>query len=246
MGPGEILGSGQLVNVAEDTAPRLVEFGDSRQIMGALHANGSMLLRSRHHQNWLTPEDFSLNGEEAFRERMIPHPLLYVPQPFANFGRTIQTARSKSRSEWGLVQTMLAATFLKNARFCDARLAALFADARGKRPPVTTVLLLAALAEPACRDDLLRHANFTDWVLLLRGLGRRPNVLWRVIRSRWRHRNWWRLLDQYTAARFEELRDTSHNRAAISVKGGNNQKKSIALHRNFGDSTCRRPDTTSE
>ena len=136
---------------------------------------------------------------------MISHPILYVPQPLAIFAVTLQTSRSKSRAEWATVQAMLAGTFLKNAHYSDARLAELFAEARAKKPPVTNALLLAGLAEPACRN-LLRHARFWDWLLLLRGFVRRPNVLWSVLRSRRRHEDWWRILDQHTAARFKELR----------------------------------------
>jgi glycosyltransferase involved in cell wall biosynthesis len=196
--------TGELANPDEKTGSRLVEFGDARQIMGALHANGAMILRSRPGETYATPSGWPFAGMEAFRDRMIPHPILYVNQPLAIFSRTLQTNRSQSHSEWALVQTMLASTFLKCSHYSHTRLAQLFADARVKQPPVTNVLLLAGLVEPACRN-LLWQAKTRDWLLLLRGLARRPNVLWRVIRSRWRHQDWWRLLDQYTAARFEEV-----------------------------------------
>jgi glycosyltransferase involved in cell wall biosynthesis len=195
----------QLANYDENTESRLVEFGDARQIMGALHANGAMLLRSRLGETYTTPPGWPFAGMEALRDRMIPHPILYVNQPLAIFSRTLHTSRSQSHSEWALVQTMLASTFLKHAHYDHARLAVLFADARAKQPPVTNVLLLAGLVEPACRN-LLCYSKTRDWLLLVRGLVRRPNVLWRIIRSRWHHQDWWELLDQYTAARFEELR----------------------------------------
>lgn len=204
--------TGQFANPPEQSGARLVEFGDATQMMGALHANGAMIMRSRDNKTYLTPPNIPFVVIEAFRERMIPHPLLYVPQPLAIFSRTLQTSRSESRAEWAVVQMILAATFIKHSQYSDARLAKLFADARAKQPPATNSLLWAALMESACRS-LLRHSKIGDWLLLLRGLIRRPNVLWRVICSRRRHEDWWRFLDHYTAARFKDLR--SHQDASV-------------------------------
>jgi glycosyltransferase involved in cell wall biosynthesis len=197
--------TGKFMNPPEQGAPRYISFGTTRQAMMAVHANGAMLLRSRPDGIYKTPVDFPFLGMEAFRERMIPHPVLYVPQPLGIWSRTLQSARSRDRADWDIVHTILAATFYKNADCSNAQLAALLADARGTRPPTTRPLILAALMEPCCRK-LLRHSRLTDWVLLLRGIVWRPKVFWRVISSLWQHREWWQLLDQNTAARFCELR----------------------------------------
>ena len=162
-------------------------------------------MRSRSGETYPTPADWPLAAIEPLRERMMLHPLLYVPVPLAVFAKTRESARSKSRAEWAIIQTMLAATFFKHSHYSETRLSELFADARAKQPPVTNEFLFAALIEPAARG-LLRHSNVGDWLLLLRGVLRRPNVLWEVLRSRRRHEEWWRLLDQCTAARFSELR----------------------------------------
>jgi glycosyltransferase involved in cell wall biosynthesis len=197
--------TGQFVNLPEQGNPRIIEFGAARQIMGAVHANGAMLLRSGPGEFYETLTDFPFAAVEAIRERMISHPLLYVPRPLAVFAKTRQTARSESRAEWAIAQTILAATFFKHANYSEVHIAELFADARRRRPPATNALLLAALVEPECRS-LLRYAKMTDWLLLLRGVIRRPSVLWRVVQSRQRHANWWRFIDQHTAARFNQLR----------------------------------------
>jgi hypothetical protein len=196
--------TGNCVNPLEKTEARLVDFGDARHIFGPLHANGAMLLRSRSNETFPTPEDWPFFGIEAFRERMIPHPLLYVPRPLAIYAETIQTSRSKSRAEWETIQTILAATFIKHV---DDRLscAELFSNLRARRPPSTNPLLLAAIVEPRCRH-LLRHSTIDDWLVLLRCLLRRPSVLWHVVRSRWYHVDWWELIDRNTLIRFEELR----------------------------------------
>ena len=205
LGDGSWRDTGHLVNPPEQTGPRLAHFGDPIQIMGARYGQGAMLMRSRSGETYPTPADWPLAAIEPLRERMMLHPLLYVPEPLALFAKTRQSARSESRAEWAIIQTMLAATFFKHSHYSDARISAIFSDARAKQPPITNMFLFAALIEPTCRD-LLRHSNVGDWLLLLRGLLRRPNVLWEVLRSRRRHAEWWRLLDQYTAARFGELR----------------------------------------
>jgi hypothetical protein len=198
--------TGLLVNVAEQPCrPRLVEFGGFRQMAGALHGNGAMLMRSRPAESYELPLDWPFALVEPFRERMMRHPLLYVPKPLAVFCRTRQTARAESRAEWAVAQTLLAATFLKHCHYSDAHVSEWFAQARRMRPPLTTTMMLAALIEPSCRP-LLRHSRPSDWLLLFRGLVRRPNLFWQVIRSRRRHPDWWSLLDRFSAARFAEHR----------------------------------------
>jgi glycosyltransferase involved in cell wall biosynthesis len=203
---GSWIDTGRLVN-PDGEGPRLIEFGDERQIIGALHANGAMLLRSVRGRDYALPSNLPFNAMEAFRERMIPHPLLYVPRPLAVFSKTLKTHRSRSHSEWTAVQTMLAATFLKYARYDRNKLVGIFKEARAKSPPVTNVLLLAAIVESECRG-LLHHSVLKDWFMMLRSVIRRPQVFWTVICSKWRHADWWRMLDYYTSERFAELRQS--------------------------------------
>ena len=106
------------------------------------------------------------------------------------------------------MQTMLAAIFIKYSSYTDTQLSELFAAARAQRPPSTNVLIFAALVEPDCRN-LLRHSTPTDWRLWFRGLIRRPNVLYRVLGSRRRNPDWWRILEFHTAARL--MRCVSHD-----------------------------------
>jgi glycosyltransferase involved in cell wall biosynthesis len=196
--------TGKLVNSPEQTEACLVDFGHVRQITGALHANGAMLLRSRINETYQTPQDYPFFGVEVFRERMIPHPLLYVPKPLAVYAVTLATSRSESRAAWETVQTIFAATFIKHAGE-HLPVADLLTEVRAQQPPGTNPLMLAAIVEPQCRF-LLRHTKVDDWILLLRCLLRRPNVLWHVVRSRWRHVDWWQLIDRNTSMRFEELK----------------------------------------
>ena len=173
--------------------------------MGALHANGAMIRRSRSHETYQRELNFPFSTIEAFRERMFPHPLLYVPKPLAIFSRTLQTARSESRAEWAAVQTILRRPLSNMQIMMSHTLADMFIEARAKHPPNTSILILAALLQPGCRG-LLGHSVLKDWLLLLRGVLWRPRVFLSVLRSRRLYPDWWRLLEQQTAERFKERR----------------------------------------
>lgn len=193
---------GTCVHSEDNTTPQRISWGQPGQFFGALHANGACLIRSRPGQDYTTPAvPFSLI--EAFRERMFPHPMVYVPNALAHFTHTRTTARSDDRGAWAVAQTMLAATFLKHAG--PAALATAWERAENQTPPATGTLLLAALIEPTCRP-LWRRAPLAAKLKLLRGVARRPRVFGRVLRSRRRHADWWDFLDRHTAARFAESR----------------------------------------
>ena len=202
---GDVRDTGCTAHALEpDGQPRRVAWSQPAQIFGALHAHGAALFRSRAGYDFTTPV-VPIALVEAFRERLFPYPLVYVPEPLAQFTRTRQTARSEDRGEWAITQTMLAATFLKHAAYGDAQLVALWQEARSRQPPATGTLLLASYAEPACRT-LRRHARPIDWLRLLRGLVRRPALFSQVMGSRRRHADWWQFLDTATAARFAAQR----------------------------------------
>lgn len=199
---GSFKDTGRCVWPDETVPVRRFSWGDPRQLSGALHSHGAALIRSKVGDDFATPM-VPIAAVELFRERALPHPLLMVTAPLANFSVTRQSARSQDAGEWAEVQTALAATFLKHAGYDAARLGEVWAAARAQRPPATSTLLFAGLVEPACRP-LLRHAAAADWLRLARGLIRRPGVLRRVLRSRESHPEWWRFLEHHTAARFAE------------------------------------------
>jgi hypothetical protein len=190
----------------EGDQPRAIPWGQPTQVQGALHSNGAALRRSRPGQSFTVP-NIPFAAVETFRERTFPHPLILVPQPLAHYSLTVSSARSDDHAEWACMQTMFAATFLKHAHYSPERLAALWAAARAETPPATAPLLLALLVEPAGRSRRA-PAQAGDWLLLARGLIRRPTVLRRVLASRRQHRDWWEFLDRATAARFAEARAT--------------------------------------
>jgi Glycosyl transferase family 2 len=198
--------TGRLVQpYREGNAPRRIAWGQTAQLGGALHSNGAALIRSRADQQFVIPP-VPLAVIEMFRERIFPHPMVFVPRPLANFSLTLQTARSPDRAEWAAMQALLAAAFLKHAHYDDSQLAALWQEARAEKPPRSTTLLLASLITPSGRR-LRRPARVGDWLLLLRGALRRPAVLWRALNVRRGHQNWWDFLDRSTAARFAERKN---------------------------------------
>ncbi len=177
-------------------------WGHPRQICGALHSNGAALIRSRGGDDFRIPE-VPFASIEPFRERMFPHPLTLIPEPLANFSITLQSARSRDPAEWAEVQAMLAATFFLECPWDEARLRRLWDEARAEKPSGATNLILASLAHPAVRA-LRRHARWSDWLVVWRGFVRRPDLCFRILRSRHKHAGWWHFLETHTKARWQE------------------------------------------
>lgn len=195
--------TGSTVNSLEDEdLPRLIWFGGWPQIMGAVHAHGAMLARSAPNGTLATPLDWPLAAIEHFRERMTPHPLLYLPQPMAIFSKTLKTARSETRAEWVAAQSLLAASFIKHISSAD-ELNDVVCFTRAKHPISTNILIFAAMIEVSCRG-LLSHLAARDWWRFIRSTLRRPYVIWHVLCARRRYSEAWQLLDNATAQRFGE------------------------------------------
>jgi hypothetical protein len=196
--------SGRSVNPSEpfDSPPRPVRWGCPRQVMGGIHANGAMLMRSRSGENYATP-DIPLAGVEAYRERMFPYPLVYVPQSLANFAQTLQTARNDAASAFGAFQVALSASFVRHGSFNEPQLREIWIYFKNQHPPMTNELLAAALI---CQEARLfiRFASFADWARFLLNAGRHPWSSFHKLRIHTEHPNWWNELDRLTAARFAE------------------------------------------
>jgi glycosyltransferase involved in cell wall biosynthesis len=194
--------TGNCVKPREDPSPRLVAWGHPRQALGALHANGAMLVRSRPGQAFPAP-DVPFTAVEPTRERQFPHPLLYVPEPLAIYAVTRRTERAGDRSEWFAFQVVLLATYVRHAKLDDAGIAALWRHHRASCPVPSNVFLCAALVDGRCRA-LLRHATGRDWRQLMRSAIGHPVSVWRAWRVRQRRPHWWDTLDRHTADRFAE------------------------------------------
>jgi len=188
--------------VTLNLAPRLIRWGHRQQLMGAVHANGAMLMRSRPGQGYTTPE-IPFAGVETYRERMVPHPLVYVPQPLANFSRTLQTARTQGVADWGAFQVIMAATFLRHSAYSLAQFKETWDHFDNQKPSMTNELIAAALV---CREarPLLRFAGFSHWFRFLINSVRHPFSVYHKLRVRAEHTDWWNRIDLSTTTRFAE------------------------------------------
>jgi hypothetical protein len=195
--------TGRLVRAgSSDYAPFRCHWPHAIQCFGALHANGAMLLRTRRDQSFPTPS-MEFGGTEAVRERSIPHPLLFVPEPLAVIAFTQSTHRSKNAAIWAVNQVLLSATFLKHAKIDASFRVQLWADARNTSPRMTDTLMLATLQDRSVLHHL-SHATLGDWWHLLLHSVRHPVVLLRILRSRTLRPEIWNFLDLHSAARTKE------------------------------------------
>jgi glycosyltransferase involved in cell wall biosynthesis len=200
---GEWSDTGRTVNpVPVDLRPVLFRWPHPRQCFGALHANGSILFRTKPGRGFPTP-DMDLGGTEAMRERSFPHPLLYIPEPLAVFSLTQTTARSKNVSIWGTYQVLITAAYLKHAGGTPESWCRLWADARAAKPRMTSTLLLASFQESRLLPRL-RYSRPEDWLRFLLQSVRRPMVFLRLLFARQRAPEVWRFVDLHSAERARE------------------------------------------
>jgi len=205
---GSFRDTGECVRpIPPDAAAQPFVFGQPEQIFGAIHSNGACLVRCRPGRSFRTPP-VPFIGMEMFRERAFPHPMIFQPEPLANFSRTLQSERSDDRLAWAEITALFAASFLKHAAWSGADFARLFRDARSRRPPQTSPLLAAGLVDPSCRS-LWKFSTLADWLIFLRGAVARPALVGRLISARGRHADWWRFLDEHTARQFAGKNSTA-------------------------------------
>ena len=175
---------------------RLVPWGHTHQASGAWHSHSATLIRCTTGRDFRTPE-VPISATEIFRERAFPHPLVVTPKPLANFTITQTTARTSDVAEWAEVQAALVATFAQVSKGAHQ---ALWDSARSKSPSGAPTLIWAGLLDSDCRS-LLREATLSEWLAVVRGAMRRPALVWRLLRSRNRHADWWRYLERHTHER---------------------------------------------
>ena len=193
--------AGELVGPTGDS-DRLIEFGDVNQVLGSLHADGAMVIRTSMNKGLILPSDLPFSAIEMFRDRAFPYPLLYVPEPLAVFTITLQTGRSDSAYEWFLLQSLAAGSLLK---FSDSDfIVKAFEHWRASAPRSTNPLLMGLLLN-GCFSIALRNANLFDWLFLARAVLRRPYLSW-ILVEKLRRRGWSKFLDRNTRQRFLDRR----------------------------------------
>ncbi len=193
---GEVRPLGRSVHNGVSGPPRVHPFGAAAQAFGSLHGQSAMLVRRPAGGEYTTPV-IPVTGVEAYRERLFPGPLVFVPEALARFTLTRSTARARDRREWTALQTGLVATFARCAP--PARAAELWAHARSTRPSMAGLLIQAGLADPACRH-LLKSVRPREGLRWLAGALRHPGPALAALRCR--RAPWWPHLAAATRARF--------------------------------------------
>lgn len=201
---GKFAHRGETIHAQNDKEPYAkIEWGDERQIMGAVHSGGACFIRSGNGANYRIPS-VPCAAIENFRERCFPHPLLLVRKPLANFSVTLKSERSNDQIvAWGEAQAVLTATFFSAAPWSKEMIREYFIQGRKKNPPATGVLLSAALFEPKIRF-LFRTASCWELAKWLLGFLKRPKMIGRLLSSRKLRGEWWRFLSLHTRERFAE------------------------------------------
>jgi glycosyltransferase involved in cell wall biosynthesis len=194
---------------------RLFHWAQPLQFNDALHSNGAMLLRAPLAEKLVIPESTPFDMMEALRERLIPHPLLLVPRPLANYAMTSRTARSHSAVTWGQCKALLGAAFLLHARLTRADISRIWTSQRRLKPRSTGALFWAAWL--VGRFSFLRGANTADWSLFWLQNARHPVQLWCILQAKRVHGEVWRRLNQALSERFAETR--AHGRPDVETAG---------------------------
>lgn len=179
----------------------------AEQLLGAVHSNGSCLIRTKPDGDYRIPK-VPQAVIENFRERAFPQPLLLVCSQLANFSLTQTSGRGRDIGEWGESLAVLAATFIANANWPSEKMRKCFAEERAKKPSPINSLLNAALLEPKARI-FFKLASGNEIIRWVGSLLKRPKVLARLLTSKQNHFEWWSFLEKHTADRFREARQRS-------------------------------------
>lgn len=143
------------------------------QILGALHSQGAMLVRTNNIEDYQVPVSTPSAIIEHVRERAYNYPILFVNQELANFAVTRSTSRSRNAVEWGATQFLLAANFFRYIPVNDENLQWIWQEFRSKKIIATPTLLWSGLLYPECRY-LLQKATWYDWLIFILKIFKRP------------------------------------------------------------------------
>jgi glycosyltransferase involved in cell wall biosynthesis len=170
---------GSWINLETSTFPlsvtesyKLWHWPQTYQILGALHSQGAMLVRSNNIENYQVPVSTPSAIIEHVRERAYTYPILFVNQELANFAVTRSTSRSRNPVEWGIGQLLLAATFFRHIPFNEENIQRIWQEFRTRKIVIPT-LLWSALLYPECRY-LLKQATWYDWFIFILKVFKHP------------------------------------------------------------------------
>ncbi|MBD2176618.1 glycosyltransferase family 2 protein [Pseudanabaena sp. FACHB-1998] len=182
---------------------KLFDWGQQQQIMGALHSNGSSIVRSHNASNYIVPDETEFAAIEPVRERAFLYPILLVTKVCANFAVTLQTSRQENRIAWSQMQVLLAASYFKNFTFEAEKAKKAWLEARSKKAKSTSVLFFVVLNCPDCLW-ILKYATLPDWLFFIAHSIKRPFLAIESAKAIKSYPLLWSFLDRQTALRLKE------------------------------------------
>lgn len=193
--------SGTIWPVAETDGVTTFAGPHPRQVCGALHSVGAMLLRMKA-EEYVIPDSAPSFAIEPVRERLFALPLVRVNEPLANFALTRQTSRSESADDNLRVLTLLARSWLSRHDVDRDFARQLWGECRGSRGHKHRALVAAALNVGRLRR-LLAGASARDLVLVAGWIARHPVRFSRLLRARDRYPELYAFLERAGAAGVE-------------------------------------------
>lgn len=165
-------------NIIEPTItyPHLVE----RQMHGAVHSNGAMLVRTTNIGHYTIPPTTWFDFVESVRERVFDYPIMFVNQVLANFSLTIQTSRTKDLSAWNAWQIMLCGSYISSSRWERDKIRSFWLQ-EGK-VKYSHHYVLAACFYPGVRR-VIRYAPLKAWIFCVLYYGKHFRLLLRTIKK---------------------------------------------------------------
>ena len=190
-------------NNPETDQPKLFYWPEVHQILGALHSQGAMMVRSEYVINYVTPEKIDSGVVEAIRERAFRFPILFIPKILANFAITKETSRPKKDVGFQQAQMLLAGSFLAHIPLKKETTRKIWRTAYCKQAKNTSILFFASLFCPNSRE-MLKYATVKDWVYFILSCIRHPIVSFKIARSTYLKNELWDFLYKKTYLRLKE------------------------------------------
>ncbi len=155
---------------------------DHRQVCGAIHSHGAMILRATDQTMVPCPPEMPIFAIEPIRERLYQK-LLLIREPLGNFAVTRESWRAETADENLQVLVLLAATFLADSHFSSSFYQQMWAACRGARGHKHRALVAGAfLAGRLTR--VVRNAGPKDLLMVAGWALRHPLRFARLFRAR--------------------------------------------------------------
>lgn len=183
--------------------PSLYYWPHKCQIMGAVHADGALLMRPLGLEKLALPENMEFGMTESLRERAFSFPIILVGKPLGSFSRTRDTARSKGRADFHYKQLVAAGSFFRHFSPSPEVMGEMMREERNRPLRRTNTFVSAALFYPGC-FYLIKYLRFSDWVYFIASSLKRPLAIARVIRQLRRRDELFQFVDKNTAERARE------------------------------------------